>query len=208
MTSAFHVLQKICRIKKKRSCFWYFHIWTWYTPTIVISSACHGFSIKIYLYSYLREAWRTSSPRWTSQNFELVHINGPVFRATGWKFRAAGWKFRAAGWKFRAAKNRVSLAGVTENAGPKCRSSSELERKLHENMLATCSLMYIQLIFITYHIKKCFWLQFNRSEPCCSSGCVRNRQGSGTKYRLSKCKDCIKCCKHRDDSGTFLAHKI
>ena len=58
--------------------------------------------------SYLREASRTSSPRWTSQNFELVHINGPVFWATGWKFRAVGWKFRA-------AKNRVSLAGVTEN---------------------------------------------------------------------------------------------
>ena len=162
--------------------------------------------------SYLREASRTSSPRWTSQNFELVHINGPVFRATGWKFRAVGWKFRAAGWKFRAAKNRVSLAGVTENAGPKCRSSSESERKLHENMLATCSLMYIQLNFIAYHIKKRFWLQFNRSEPCWSSGCVRNRQGSGTKYRLSKFKDCIKMLptsgRFRDDSGTFLAHKI
>ena len=39
--------------------------------------------------------------------------------------------------------------GVTENAGPKCRSSSESERKLHENMLAACSLMYIQLIL--YH---------------------------------------------------------
>ena len=26
----------------------HFHIWTWYTPTIVISRACHGFSIKIY----------------------------------------------------------------------------------------------------------------------------------------------------------------
>ena len=25
----------------------HFHIWTWYTPTIVISRACHGFSIKI-----------------------------------------------------------------------------------------------------------------------------------------------------------------
>ena len=27
----------------------HFHIWTWYTPTIVISRACHGFSIKIYI---------------------------------------------------------------------------------------------------------------------------------------------------------------
>ena len=26
----------------------HFHIWTWYTPNIVISRACHGFSIKIY----------------------------------------------------------------------------------------------------------------------------------------------------------------
>ena len=68
--------------------------------------------------SYLREASRTSSLRWTSKNFELVHINGPVFRATGWKFRAVGWKFRAAGWKFQAAKNRVTLVGVTENSGP------------------------------------------------------------------------------------------
>ena len=96
--------------------------------------------------------------------------------------------------------------------GAKCRSSSESERKLHENMLATCSLMYIQLIFIAYHIKKCFWLQFNRSEPCWSSGCVINRQESGTKYRLSRCKHCIKTLptsgRFRDDSGIFLAHKI
>ena len=27
----------------------HFHIWTWYIPTILISRACHGFSIKIYL---------------------------------------------------------------------------------------------------------------------------------------------------------------
>ena len=95
--------------------------------------------------------------------------------------------------------------GVTENAGPKCRSSSELERKLHKNMLATCSLMYIQLFFIAYHIKKCFWLQFNRSEPCWSSGCVRNRHGSGTKYRLSRCKHCIKML---PTSGRFRPMKF
>ena len=46
--------------------------------------------------------------------------------------------------------------------------------------------------FIACNTKKCFWLQFNRPEPCWSSGCVRNRQGSGTKYRLSRCKHCIK----------------
>ena len=27
----------------------HFHIWTSYTPTIVISRACHGFSIKMYI---------------------------------------------------------------------------------------------------------------------------------------------------------------
>ena len=74
------------------------------------------------------------------------------------------------------------------------------ERKLHENMLGTCSLMYIQLLFIACSIKKCFWLQFNRSEPCWSSGCIRNRQGSGIKYRLSRCKHCIKMF------GTTPAH--
>ena len=33
------------------------------------------------------------------------------------------------------------------------RPSSESERKLYENMLTTCSLMYIQIIFIAYNIK-------------------------------------------------------
>ena len=162
----------------------HFHIWT-YTPTIVISRACHGFSIKytnIVIYGRHRG----------HPGGQVKILSWYILLWAGTKFRATGAKFRAAGWKFRAVKNRVRLAGVTENAGPKCRSSSDSERKLHENMLATCSLMYIQLIFIAYHIKKCFWLQFNRSEPCWSSGCVRNRHGSGTKYRLSRCKRCIK----------------
>ena len=44
MTLAFHVLQKICRIKNIITI--YFHIWTQYNPIFGIFRACRGISIK------------------------------------------------------------------------------------------------------------------------------------------------------------------
>ena len=44
MTLAFHVLQKICRMKIFITI--YFYIWTWYKPIIAIIKACRDISIK------------------------------------------------------------------------------------------------------------------------------------------------------------------
>ena len=155
----------------------HFHIWTWYTPTILISRACHGLTIKN-MYSniaiYGGHRGHRDQVAGTRQNFEVVHIN--------WTQHVTCMlypRYYLASTKFRAAKNRVRLAGVTEKAGPKCRSSSESERKLHENMLATCSLMYKQLFFIACNIKKCFWLQLDWSEPLLG---LRLRQKSSGKW--------------------------
>ena len=71
------------------------------------------------------------------------------------------------------------------------------KRKLHQNMLSRCSLMYTQYNFITYsyNISKCFELQFSWSEPCWSgrSGGARNCQGGETINRRARCKHCTKC---------------
>ena len=70
------------------------------------------------------------------------------------------------------------------------------KRKLHQNMLSRCSLMYTQYNFITYsyNISKCFELQFSWSEPCWSgrSGGARNCQGGETINRRARCKHCTK----------------
>ena len=83
------------------------------------------------------------------------------------------------------------IFGPTKQSSPggsdgKCLAESE--RKLQENMLATCSLMYIQLIYIACHIKTCFWLQFNRSEPCWSSGCFKTIvfQGHTSNFKVTR----------------------
>ena len=64
--------------------------------------------------------------------------------------------------QYKILGRRLEILGRQKQSSPggsdrKCwaesRSSSEWERELHKNMLATCSLMYIQLIFIACNIK-------------------------------------------------------
>ena len=170
----------------------HFHVWTWYTPTILISRACHGFSIKIFWYSY---------PRWTSQNFELVHINQPVqnFGPPAGNFGPPAGNFGPPARIFGPLA-RIFGPPKTEFARREWRKMLGLNVAPAPNRSANYTKICSQLVhwciynyfFIAYHIKTCFWLQFNRFEPRWSSGCVRNRQGSGTKYRLSRCKHCIK----------------
>ena len=154
----------------------HFHIWTWYTPTIVIARACHGFSIKIYsnivIYGRHR-GHRHQQVAGTRQSFELVHFNEPVqnFGPPARNFGPPKTEFAWREWRKMLGRNVAQAPNRSAN---------------YTQLLATCSLMYIQLIFIACNIKKCFWLHFNRSKPCWSPGCVRNRQRSGTKYRLSR----------------------
>ena len=138
--------------------------------------------------------------RWTRQNFELVHINEPV------------QNFGPPSRNFGPPKTELAWQEWRKMLGRNVAPAPNRSANYTKNMLATCSLMYVQSVFIAYNIKKCFWLQFNRSEPCWSSSCIRNRQGSGTKYPLRRCKHGIKILptsgRFQDDSGTFLAHKI
>ena len=96
-------------------------------------------------------------------------------------------------WNVRALVNTGSrlLRGAYREKWR--RPSSGSERKLHENMLTIYSFTYIHLFFLWQTtLKNVSDLQFHRSGPCWSSGCARNRQGSGTKNRLTRCKHCIK----------------
>ena len=68
-------------------------------------------------------------------------ISGRWLEISGRRLEISGRRLEISG-----RQKQSSPGGSDENAGPKCRSSSESERKLHGNMLATYSLMYIQLI--------------------------------------------------------------
>ena len=109
----------------------HFHIWTWYTPTIVISRVCH----------------RPIN--------ELVQNFGPPARNFGSPKTEFAW------WEWRKMLGR-NVAQITRKYA--------------------CSLFIdvYTINFIACNTKKCFCLQFNQSEPCWSSGCARNRRGSGT----------------------------
>ena len=123
----------------------HFHIWTWYTPTIVISLG----PVTVFQYKYNNgnlviygRHRRHRHPGGQAKILSWYILIEPAAR----NFEPAARNFEPAARNFVPPKTRVRLVGVTENAGPKCRSISESERKLHENMLATCSLMYIQFI--------------------------------------------------------------
>ena len=74
------------------------------------------------------------------------------YKISGHRLEISGRQLEISGRRleFSGRQNRVRLAGVTENAWPN-RSANYTK-----NMLATCSLMYIQLIYIACHIKTCF----------------------------------------------------
>ena len=76
------------------------------------------------------------------------------------RYKILGHRLEISGRRLEISGRRLEFSGRQKQSSPggsdgKCWAESE--RKSHENMLATCSLMYIQLIYIAYHIKACFW---------------------------------------------------
>ena len=150
-------------------------------------------------------------------------ISGRWLEISGRRLEISGRRLEISGRRLEISSRRLEISGRQKQSSPggsdgKCwaemslqlRIGAQITRKYARNLFIDV----YTINFIACNTKKCFWLQFNRSEPCWSSGCVRNRQGSGTKYRLStgRCKHCIKMLptsgRFRGDSGTFLAHKI
>ena len=140
--------------------------------------------------------WRQYPKQWGKIGSWFQGRSSYLFEDLGWQGlaelrRVAVGRWRP-NWNVRALVNTGSrlLRGAYREKWR--RSGSGSECKLHENMLTTYSLTYIHLLFMANNIKYVSDLQFNRSGPCWSSGCARNRRGSGTKNRLTRYKHCIK----------------
>ena len=77
-------------------------------------------------------------------------------------------RYKISGHRLEISGRRLEISGRQQQSSPGgsdgiCWAEMSLQLRigaqiLHENMLVTCSLMYVQLIFIAYHIKTCVWL--------------------------------------------------